>query len=394
LFVASLALISWRSPPETWVLLCLLACVQLLGFFVSSFDARERRPSVPPATRTWLSRSWLIPVLGPSIGYLGSWVAEPSARRTETLSFASFTSLRSEKRFSRWHRLPLRSGRPAPRERPQAIQRDYDGPSGLVDQELYRLRIARLGTVLVALDALAVGWVLASLTLAVGLGSITAFSLGALLGLCWMVLSILAWAAGAWFSKRHRGLWVLVALFTLVEYFLGSLTGIALVGDPRSKVAAEIWGYGHMFSGPLAALFWMRHALADPGGPGQAHAWFFFGLSFVLIAAVIPLAVPTVLHIVFPAFPFLPLLALLVRWLWCRRVRDRVLHPFHPTDTRDPSLPLATRLGVGFVKATLALPLGGLFVPFWPAVFHLLEKTAGPERRRRWGASTELGSQP
>ncbi|MCB1035174.1 MAG: hypothetical protein KDD47_15205, partial [Acidobacteria bacterium] len=44
-------------------------------------------------------------------------------------------------------------------------------------------------------------------------------------------------------------------------------------------------------------------------------------------------------------------------------------------------LPSRVRLALGFLRVTLYLPLGGLFVTLWPILYRWLEARPGAQRR-------------
>jgi hypothetical protein len=364
------------------------------GLTVGRLSSRDpHRPDLQ-AARCRLAWLWLLPILGPIFALVGLFRLDQPSAREHTLCYYAYVPRGTVRSLRAWRESLGQRRRAAGLQGWWERWRARRGRLGLDGVTVERVRAAQIKVVVLLLDATALGWVAGVALRRYGLNLddlvgpwIRALPSFVLLPAAGWLTSALRLRGGADQAPRFD-----VALYAACQLAVGSFLGLALGLAAEKNDVLRGW----LLLQALGGLVGVGGSLLSTGGGSRAQPgtrpWFYAFVSLGLMVAAVPFALV-------PAFDrsllaALPLLAVAVNLLWSWRARARILHPFLPADTRDPSLPFPARLGVGFLKATLALPLGGLFVPFWPAAFHLLERTAGPERRRRWGQEATADRAP
>ncbi|MEA2560987.1 MAG: hypothetical protein QOH06_2491 [Acidobacteriota bacterium] len=261
------------------------------------------------------------------------------------------------------------------------------------DAELHRLAFFRMKALFLALDAAALAWLTARLAgWSLGL-YLTRFQSGVILlvlpalpGLLLAVTAMAARLTGSWpvlreLEKHPYGRYLALVPVTCLS---GLVTGSLLAYGCISSAGLFLTAVG--FSALLLLVVLMPlSALA--GSPVQSDPtgalWFVLWFELTILGAVLGLQPePGLVRSLETAFLFAPVWSLglflaLGPWL---------LRPFTLRSLADRRLPRRDRAVLAAVAFTAALPLGGLFIPFWIYAHHRL----WPGMERSWAAARTM----
>lgn len=300
--------------------------------------------------------------------------------RASTLTTAAYRNRQSMNRLPAWSRMQSLLDRSlAFRRLRQRLKTGVRTPEpGALGERLTRLY--QLKTALLASDALALGWLL-SLALSPG-------TIDALLG--WMLRFTLGVAATGYFlslamvgaravNQAWGGIHVYGSILAASQLtFLAGLYPGALLEQGRLRDAGILVALScaaaamiYVFSEMLGHL--IAEALLDTGA---LFLWTGILLATALVGTALALDDPLA-HALEKVVVVLAFLSPLWHAVLAVRFVGSLLHPF---DVRSPRVyPRPIRRTLGVLAATLALPLGGLAVPYWIYV-----------RRRHWPAYERL----
>ncbi len=261
---------------------------------------------------------------------------------------------------------------------------------GAGDAELHKLAFFRLKALLLVLDAAMLSWLAARLAgRDLGLvftGSPSGVFFLATLALPGLLLAT-ATLAGRWIGRWH-------VLRELERHPYGQYLAVVPVVLASGLVIGSLLAYGHSSSAGLfliavgnsfLLLFFVLTVFSPTSSPMNSNStvmfWFLFWAEVILLGALLRIegAGPSLIRKMEVVILLAPVWSLglflaLGRWL---------LRPFTLRHLVDPRLSRSDRATLAGVALTTALPLGGLFIPFWINAHHRL----WPGMERSWAAA-------
>lgn len=399
-FLGLFVLASTPRREPLWVGLLAAVSVHLLGFALLRLALSEPGGQVSERLSRRLSLAWFLPMPGPQIGWFVAQVLELQRSRLASLSHLAFIKAPSLAGTPLWtalndvlHPAVQATGPPW---RWRRLRRPPGQEPSL--ETLRFLGVARRKLGLLWLDGVGGGWVLGALVRrgVVGADELVPRFLG--LAKTFALISLVVLGAATLLSctspvlRRCRGPnhgpspWVW-AMFALLNASAGLLVGLLLgAGDARNVTLS--WSHWVSFGLLLTAfLFVLQTGLRRTLGQreGEAKHWAkFFLLQLPWFFAFLWL---TKTGRAMPELSLLPPVSLAIGLWFAHKGSPALLAPFVAEDVAARSLPLKVRLALAFLRASLFMPLGGLFTPLWPALRTWLHCSAGEERRRDMAAT-------
>lgn len=266
-----------------------------------------------------------------------------------------------------------------------------DSARGAGDAELHKLAFFRLKALLLVLDAATLSWFAARLA-GWNLGSVFTGSKNGAVFLAVLALPGLLLATAA-LAARWVDRWP--ALRELERHPYGRYLALVPVVLSSGLVVGSLLAYGHtnsagLFLTAIGYAFLLLFVISVPlsalvGSPVHSDStvvlWFLFCFEVVLLGELLRIegvgsSLAEKMEVVFLLTPVLNLGLFLALGRW-------LLRPFKLRHLADRRLLRRDRAVLAGVTLTAALPLGGLFIPFWIYAHHCLWR--GMERS--WAAT-------